>query len=103
MSYKPLSIQERELLLIHLMQGLSLCKIAKLLGRNKSTISRELVRNPGEYLPSKATARYRRRRKKCRPHKIRSCSRCSKNCSLTSIGRPNKLPIVSSSKITRFK
>lgn len=70
MSYNHLSITERELLLIHLMQGLSLCRIAKLLGRNKSTISRELARNKGEYLPSKAQARYTRRRKKCRPHKL---------------------------------
>ena len=70
MSYKHLSIQEREKLLIHLMQGLSLCKIAKLLGRNKSTISRELPRNPGEYLSSKTQTRYKCRRKKCRPHKI---------------------------------
>jgi len=70
MSYKHLSIQERELLLIHLVQGLSLCQIARLLGRNKSTISRELARNKGEYLPSRAQARYRRRRKKCRPHKL---------------------------------
>ena len=51
-------------------QGLSICKIAKLLGRNKSTISRKLARNPGEYLPSKAQARYKRRRKKSRPHKL---------------------------------
>ena len=70
MSYKHLSITERELLLIHSVQGLSLCQIAKLLGRNKSTISRELARNGGEYLPSKAQARYKRRRKKCRPHKL---------------------------------
>ena len=70
MSYKHLSIVEREMILFHLAQGLSLCQIAKLLGRNKSTISRELARNGGEYLPSKAQARYRRRRKKCRPHKL---------------------------------
>ena len=49
---------------------MSLCQIAKRLGRNKSAISRELARNPGEYLPSKVQARYLRRRKKCRPHKI---------------------------------
>lgn len=30
---------------------------------------RELARNPGEYLPSKAQAAYQRHRKKCRPHK----------------------------------
>ena len=70
MSYKHLSIVEREKILFHLAQGVSLCQIAKLLGRNKSTISREVSRNHGEYLPSKAQALYRRRRKKCRPHKI---------------------------------
>lgn len=70
MSYNHLSITEREMLLIHLTQGLSICAIAKLLGRNKSTISRELARNADNYLPSKAQARYKRRRKKCRPHKL---------------------------------
>ena len=70
MSYKHLSIVEREKILIHLTQGLSLCQIAKLLGRNKSTISRELARNPGDYLPSKAQACYCNRRLKCRPHKL---------------------------------
>ena len=70
MSYKHLSITERELIAIYRASGNSLCQIAKLLGRNKSTISRELARNPGEYLPSKAQARYKRRRKKSRPHKL---------------------------------
>ena len=70
MSYKHLSITERELIAINKAGGKSLCQIAKLLGRNKSTISRELARNDGAYLPSKAQARYRRRRKKCRPHKL---------------------------------
>ena len=70
MSYKHLSITEREKLLFYLAQGNSLCQIAKLLGRHKSTISRELARNDEDYLPSKAQARYKRRRKNCRPHKI---------------------------------
>ena len=70
MSYKHLSITEREKLLFYLAQGNSLCQIAKLLGRHKSTICRELARNDAEYLPSKAQARYERRRKNCRPHKI---------------------------------
>ena len=70
MSYKHLSITERELTAIYRAAGKSICQIAKLLGRNKSTISRELARNPGDYLPSKAQARYRCRRKKCRPHKL---------------------------------
>ena len=69
MSYKHLSITEREMLLIRRVEGLSICAIAKLLGRNKSTISRELKRNRGEYLPSKAQAAYQRRHKKCRAHK----------------------------------
>ena len=44
MSYNHLSIVEREMILLYLTQGLSLCQIAKLLGRNKSTISREQCR-----------------------------------------------------------
>ena len=72
--------REREWLLIYLMQGLSLCAIARLPGRNKSTISRELVRNGDNYLPS--------------------CSRWWKVVSSKSTGRPNKSPIASSSKDT---
>ena len=55
---------------IYRARGLSLCKIASKLGRNKSTISRELKRNSGEYLPSCAQAAYHKRRKKCRPPKL---------------------------------
>ena len=70
MSYKHLSIVEREKILVHWATGLSICQIAKVLGRNKSTISRELKRNAKEYSPSKAQAAYRRRRKKCHRHKL---------------------------------
>ena len=70
MSYKHLSITEREKILFHLAQGLSICQIAKILGRNKSTISRELKRNSSEYLPSKAQANYHKRRKKSCRHKL---------------------------------
>ena len=69
MSYKHLSITERELIYFHLAQGKSRCQIAKLLGTDKSTICRELNRNSGDYSPSKATANYYKRRKKCCPHK----------------------------------
>ena len=55
--------------MIYLAQGLSICKIAALLERNKSTIARELKRNNKDYSPSKAQARYQRRRKKSCPHK----------------------------------
>ena len=52
MSYKHLSITERELIAIYRAEGKSICQIAKLLGRNKSTISRELARNPQEMSPA---------------------------------------------------
>ena len=70
MSYEHLSITERELIAIFRAKNFSMSQIARLLGRNKSTISRELTRNLGDYLPSKAQACYRRRRKKYRPHKL---------------------------------
>ena len=69
MSYKHLNIAEREMILFFSAKGLSLCQIAKEIGRNKSTISRELKRNPRDYSPSKAQAYYHKRRKKCCPPK----------------------------------
>ena len=69
MNYKHLSIDEREKILFYLAGGLSLCKIAQRLGRNKSTISRELCRNDKTYSPSKAQIKYQKRRKKSCPHK----------------------------------
>ena len=69
MGYKNLSITEREKILIHRAKGMSLYQIAKKLVRNKSTISRELKRNAGEYSPSKAQANYHKQRKKCCPRK----------------------------------
>ena len=71
MSCNYFNIEEREKIAIYKAQGLSSGAIAKLLGRHKSTISRELRRNTfnGEYLPSKAQAAYVKRRKKCCPRK----------------------------------
>ena len=86
MSYKRLSITEHEWLLIYLTQGLSLCQIAAILGRNKSTIARELARNKGDYLPSKAQARYLRRRKslvRAKSLPIPTCSTSSRDFSST--------------------
>lgn len=70
--YKHLTRIEREKLLFYLAKGYSITGIAKELGRNKSTISRELKRNcgRGKYLPSKAEARYEKQRKKCRRKKL---------------------------------
>lgn len=70
--YKHLTRFEREKLLYFLALGDSVTKIAKALGRSKSTISRELRRNSGKdgYLPVNAEAKYRKRRKKCRRKKL---------------------------------
>lgn len=70
--YKHLTRKERESLLYFLAKGYSISKIAKELGRNKSTISREVRRNAvkGEYFPSSAEAQYYKRRKKCRRKKL---------------------------------
>ena len=70
MSYKHLSITEREKILFFSAMGLTLSQIATEIGRDKSTVSRELRRNAGEYSPSKAQARYQLRRKKSCRHKL---------------------------------
>ena len=69
--YKHLTPEEREKILFFSAKEYSVTDIAKELGRNKSTISRELKRNRegSQYLPSKAQQKYANRRKACRPHK----------------------------------
>lgn len=69
--YKHLSTKEREIILCGITKGNSLSRIAKELGRNKSTISRELRRNAGEefYSPSTAQTFYSNRRRNCCPGK----------------------------------
>ena len=66
--YIHLSIEERDKITILRAQGLSLEKIAHALGRNKSTISRELKRNNSPiynvYLPHKADTRAKERKHK---------------------------------------
>lgn len=49
MSYKHLNITEREKILFFSAMGLTLSQIATEIGRDKSTVSRELKRNAGEY------------------------------------------------------
>lgn len=65
--YKHLNIFERECLWEMHIKGESLRKIAKKLGRNVSTISREIKRNQKRhpYSPTKAQTRYTEKRKKC--------------------------------------
>ena len=74
--YKHLTPFERERILFFLSRGESITKIAQLLNRSKSTISREIRRNAAsadpsmpDYLPFEAQTLYVQRRKACRPHK----------------------------------
>jgi IS30 family transposase len=65
--YKQLTSDERDLIAVHHANGFSLSDIAKMLNRNKSTISRELTRNSASssnvYLSSQAHKRAKRRKK----------------------------------------
>ena len=71
MNYQHFSIEERCCLRKYYKQGLSFRKIAELLGRSPSTISREIARNQvfskGEltYYPHRAQKKYRWRRSFC--------------------------------------
>lgn len=69
MSYKHLNITEREKILYCIASNFSITEIAEYIGRNKSTVSRELKRNCKFYLPSEAQKNYQKRRKNCKPHK----------------------------------
>ena len=65
--YNHLTTNERENLLFLTAKGYSIRKIATILRRSPSTISRELRRNSKKeiYSPSLATSLYHKRRKKC--------------------------------------
>ena len=72
--YTHLTTQEREIIYLFWNQGESLHSIAESVGRNVSTISRELSRNSskeGKYSPSEAESKYKARRKSsCRKKKL---------------------------------
>lgn len=80
--YKQLMSDERDLIAVHHANGFNISEIAKMLNRNKSTISRELTRNSSKstktYLSNQAHKRAEKRKKqaamkeelKC--HKIRN-------------------------------
>lgn len=65
MSYKHLTIKDREMLLFLKAKGLTIRAIALHMHRSPSTISRELKRCPQEYSPSKAEQDYHLKRSKC--------------------------------------
>ena len=69
--YYHLTLLEREKLLFLRAKSCSIAQTAAALGRDKSTISRELLRNAvnGKYIPVPAQKQYVRRRKDCRLHK----------------------------------
>jgi IS30 family transposase len=73
MSYHHLTIEERSCIALYYKQGLKISEIAELIGRNKSTISRELKRNPSRdygYNAIGAQRKYNKRRKSCKRHKV---------------------------------
>lgn len=80
MSYKQLNPEERNrLFLLRSSTDLSLGEIADLMGRNRSTLSRELrrnVSNAGVYLPDTAQALCQERRKKAKPRFAKISSTC---------------------------
>jgi len=70
MTYKHLSSEERELICLYHRRGVSPADIARRLNRHSSTIIRELDRNGSRllgYLPDRAQALYKERRKACHP------------------------------------
>ena len=70
-SYTHVTLSERESVRVFLEQGKSLRQIAAALGRNPSTISREMKRNgkkDGSYNAWWSTSLYLHRRKRCRRH-----------------------------------
>ena len=69
--YNHLTLFEREKIMYFFAQHYSISKIASLLQRNKSTISREIRRNTsnGFYQPVEAQHMYVQRRMACRPKK----------------------------------
>lgn len=69
MTYHQLTPEERYMISAYRLQGHSIAAIARLLGRHRSTISREIKRNRCydlHYRPSKAITRTRRRRRESR-------------------------------------
>ena len=66
--YKHITPEEREKILVLRSQNQSITYIAGSIGRDKSTVSRELSRNTvdGEYSAVAAQAAYRKRRIRCR-------------------------------------
>jgi IS30 family transposase len=73
--YKHLSIKERESILRMQGEGKNIFEMAQMLGRAKSTVSRELQRNGGRkkmYSAADAESKYHKRRHRCRRKRLLS-------------------------------
>ena len=73
MSYKHLTIEERACIALYYKNNLKISEIAILMGRSKSTISRELKRNHSRdegYNAIGAQRKYNKRRKSCVKKKV---------------------------------
>ena len=75
-TYRHLTPLERESIMLMLNQGVSISHMARVLNRNKSTISRELRRNAAArpYSACEAEEHYRQRRTRCRPKPKFACA-----------------------------
>ena len=69
--YKHFTLKEREMIRYYFDLGKNQSEIAKLLGKSRSSISRELKRNSidGEYFPCDANSTYLYRRRNHKPKK----------------------------------
>ena len=68
-SYGHFTLEERESLYLYKQEGKRNSEIARIMGKHRSSIGRELARNQnreGDYKPWGATIKYIKRRKKCR-------------------------------------
>ncbi len=78
-TYRQLTLEDRVLMSNLRWQGLSCAEVAKQMGRHRSTIYRELLRNSchrtdGAYRPTKADSRTRGRRSRSRRNRHYDCS-----------------------------
>lgn len=96
--YTHFTLKEREILKHFIDIGKNQTEISILLGKNKSSISREIKRNSqnGEYIPCEAHDRYKNRRFNCKPRKKLdnpSLYECVKNLFLRHQWSPEQISV----------
>jgi transposase, IS30 family len=94
MTYQQLTQEERYLITAQLMCHQSAAQIGRLLGRHRSTITRELRRNAthhdGKYRAEKAHSYAVARRRRCRRSHLRRCTFETKPCCTCSLNLRRK-------------